>query len=114
MAGDPDTGHPPQSVPSGYAVFPAIWLVTLLAAMAIPNVRTLGFAVSAWVALDVSLPQSGVDPRWVSAIVLLPQIVMVMLVRPASRQISPCSRRAAFVTRDVGEDARLASRNCRK
>lgn len=68
----------------GYAVLPALWLLTLLAAVAAPTVRTLGFTLLAWLILNISVPQSQ-DPRLSSIILLLPQTVMVILVVLALR-----------------------------
>ncbi|MCU1248268.1 MAG: hypothetical protein JWQ49_1297 [Edaphobacter sp.] len=63
-----------------YAVIPALWLLTLLAATVAPTVRTLGGVLLGWVILNVAIPQQGPDPRLISAIILLPQAVIVMLI----------------------------------
>lgn len=69
----------------GYAVIPALWLLTLLAAVVAPTVRMLCFALLAWLILNISVPQSGSDPRLMSIIILLPQTVMVILIVLALR-----------------------------
>jgi hypothetical protein len=69
----------------GYAIIPALWLLTLLAAVVGPTVRTLYFALLAWLILNISVPVSGPDPRVSSIILLLPQTVMVILIVLALR-----------------------------
>ena len=68
-----------------YAVIPALWLLTLLAAVVGPTVRTLCFALLAWLILNISVPVSGPDPRLSSIILLLPQTAMVILIVLALR-----------------------------
>jgi hypothetical protein len=63
-----------------YAVIPVLWLLTLLAATLTPKIRSLGVVLLAWVMLNVAVPQQGPDPRLTSAIILLAQMVMVILV----------------------------------
>jgi hypothetical protein len=70
----------------GYAVFPAIWLLTLLAATSAPTLRMLGLVLAGWAALNVAVPQSGLDPKWATAIILLPQAVIIILVVLALRR----------------------------
>ncbi|HTD96034.1 MAG TPA: hypothetical protein VK627_03870, partial [Edaphobacter sp.] len=69
----------------GYAVIPALWLLTLLAAVVAPTVRTLCFAFLAWLILNITVPLSGPDPRLMAIIILLPQTVMVILIVLALR-----------------------------
>jgi alpha-1,2-mannosyltransferase len=72
----------------GYAIIPVLWLLSLLAAVVAPRfgtVRTLCFALVAWLILNISVPQSGPDPRLISAILLLPQAVIVILIVLALR-----------------------------
>jgi hypothetical protein len=72
----------------GYAIIPVLWLLSLLAAVVAPRfgtVRTLCFALVAWLILNISVPQSGPDPRLISAILLLPQAVIVLLIVLALR-----------------------------
>jgi hypothetical protein len=68
-----------------YAVIPVLWLLTLLAATVAPTVRILCGTLLAWVVLNISLPQQGPDPRLLSLIILLPQIVIVILIVLALR-----------------------------
>lgn len=68
-----------------YAVIPALWLLTLLVAVVAPTVRTLCFALLAWLILNITIPISGQDPRLSSIILLLPQTVMVILIVLALR-----------------------------
>jgi hypothetical protein len=71
----------------GYAVFPPLWLLTLLAASAAPTAKTMGLVVLAWVALNVTVSQlSALDPRLISAIFLVPQAALVALAVLALRR----------------------------
>jgi alpha-1,2-mannosyltransferase len=67
-----------------YAVIPVLWLLTLLAATVTPTFKTLFGVLLAWVMLNVMAPTS-VDPRLVAAIILLPQMVIVILIVLALR-----------------------------
>jgi hypothetical protein len=69
----------------GYAVIPALWLLTLLAAVAAPTVRTWCIVLMAWLVLNISIPVTGLDPRLISMIILLPQTVIVILIALALR-----------------------------
>jgi hypothetical protein len=69
----------------GYAVIPVFWLLTLLAAVVAPTVRTLCFALLAWLILNITVPISGMDPRLMSVIILLPQAAIVILIVLALR-----------------------------
>jgi alpha-1,2-mannosyltransferase len=62
-----------------YAVIPVLWLLTLLAATVTPTLKTLFGVLLAWVMLNVMAPAS-VNPRLVAAIILLPQMVIVILI----------------------------------
>jgi alpha-1,2-mannosyltransferase len=68
-----------------YAVIPALWLLTLLAATVAPTVRTLSGVLLGWVMLNIAIPQQGPDPRLISVILLLPQAVIVILIVLALR-----------------------------
>jgi hypothetical protein len=69
----------------GYAVIPVLWLLTLLAATVAPTVRMLCGVLLAWAVLNIVVPQQGPDPRLTSAILLLPQAVIVILIVLAMR-----------------------------
>lgn len=73
----------------GYAVITPLWLLTLLAAVRTPSVKTLGWTLLAWVALNVSTPQNEGDPRLISAVILIPQIAIAALLAIALRQRLP-------------------------
>ena len=64
----------------GYAVIPVLWLLTLLAATFAPTVRMLCVTLLAWAILNIAVAQQGPDPRLISLIILLPQIVIVILI----------------------------------
>jgi len=78
----------------GYAVFPPLWLLTLLAATAAPTARTIGLTLLLWIPLNALASQAtGMDPRLISTITLLPQMVTVGLALFAlrRRQDAPAS-----------------------
>jgi hypothetical protein len=70
----------------GYAVIPVLWLLTLLAARFAPTGKTLCGVLLAWVVLNITMPQQGPDPRLLTAILLLPQAVIVILIVLALRR----------------------------
>jgi ABC-type sulfate transport system permease component len=74
-----------------YAVIPALWLLTLLAATVAPTVKMLSGVLLAWLMLNVAVPQQGPDPRLTWVIILLPQAVIVMLSLLALRSRSDLS-----------------------
>jgi hypothetical protein len=84
----------------GYAVFPPLWLLTLLAATAAPTPKTMGLTLLAWVGLTFFLPSqaSGLDPRLISLMVLVPQTVMIALAVFALRRRQPSPALAAAST----------------
>jgi hypothetical protein len=53
--------------------------------MVAPTVRTLCFALLAWLILNITVPLSGMDPRLMSIIILLPQAAIVILIVLALR-----------------------------
>lgn len=69
----------------GYAVWPPLWLLTILAARTTPTARTMGVVLLAWVGLNVAVPQAGLDPRLATLIILIPQAVIVALTVLALR-----------------------------
>jgi hypothetical protein len=76
-----------------YAVIPVLWLLTLLAATVAPTVRILSSGLLAWVLLNIAIPQQGPDPRLISMVILLPQIVIVILIVLALRNRPDLSAR---------------------
>jgi ABC-type sulfate transport system permease component len=67
-----------------YAVIPVLWFLTLLAATVTPTLKTLFGVLLAWVILNIVVPAS-VGPRLVAALILLPQMVIVILIVLALR-----------------------------
>jgi alpha-1,2-mannosyltransferase len=63
-----------------YAVLPALWLLTLLAATAAPTAKRLCVVLLAWLMLNAAIPQLNPDPRLISIAILVPQAIMVVLV----------------------------------
>jgi hypothetical protein len=67
-------------LPQGYAGFPPIWLLTLLAAVQAPNGRTLAGVVVAWLCLDLYWPQDfGISARALALMTLVPQALSAAL-----------------------------------
>ena len=67
-----------------YAVIPVLWFLTLLAATVTPMLKALFGVLLAWVILNIVVPAS-VGPRLVAALILLPQMVIVILIVLALR-----------------------------
>jgi hypothetical protein len=78
-------------LPQAYAAFPPVWLVTLLAAFAVPGARTLALTLLGWAALSVYLPREGFDPRTLALLILVPQIatlvVTILALRPRATAV---------------------------
>ena len=65
-------------LPAVYGVFPALWLLGLLAASHTPTRKTLVLTIVAWIALTVYVPvDTPIDPRWFAGLSLLAQISLV-------------------------------------
>ena len=68
-------------LPSSYAPFPAIWLLTLLAAGGLLRPWRLSTFLLAWFALNIVVPvDARVDPRITALIILVPQALTFALV----------------------------------
>jgi hypothetical protein len=68
-----------------YAILPALWLLTLLAARAELGAKRLCVVLVAWVMLNASVPMLNPDPRLTSTAVLISQAAIVVLVAIAFR-----------------------------
>jgi alpha-1,2-mannosyltransferase len=69
-----------------YGIFPALWLLILLASRTAPTVRTLCLMLATWAVLNISLPVfNGPDPRLLAAMALVSQIIIVTLLKFALR-----------------------------
>lgn len=67
-------------LPQGYAAIPALWLLTLVAARFAPSIATLALVVVGWAVLGIMIPTDwGVDPRWLTLIIALPQAATILL-----------------------------------
>jgi hypothetical protein len=67
-------------LPQGYAVFPPLWLLTMLVAQSPPSAKTLGLAVLTWLALNVYWPIDWpINPQLLATITLVPQAVTIAL-----------------------------------
>ena len=65
-------------LPQSYGNVPAIWLLTLIAAVYTPNAKTLTIFILGWLSLNVMIPTDlGIDPRRIAVINFLPQAVSV-------------------------------------
>jgi alpha-1,2-mannosyltransferase len=75
-------------LPQGYGVFPALWLITLLAAKSQPNAKTLGLTLTTWLALNVYWPIDWpMNPKLLATIVFLPQAVTIALAVLVLRRV---------------------------
>jgi len=67
-------------LPVVYAAFPAVWLLTLVAAQAAPTAKNLAMMLLAWAALSVYWPIDwAVDPRLLAVATAVPQTAIVVL-----------------------------------
>ena len=77
-------------LPNAYGVFPALWLLTLLAATYVPRPRALAWTLAAWATLNIYWAVDWpVDPRIKAVVNLLPQGLMVVLAVLALRRRAP-------------------------
>lgn len=77
-------------LPQAYAVFPPLWLLTLLAAERAPDPRRLAGVLAAWAALNIYWPTDWpLDPRWLSLLILVPQALTFALAAIALRRAAP-------------------------
>jgi hypothetical protein len=74
-------------LPQGYAAFPPLWLLTLVAAVGIPRLHPLAFVALGWITLNVFWPQDWqVDPRTLAIFNLVPQAATMLLAAVALRR----------------------------
>ena len=67
-------------LPQSYAPFPAIWLLTLLVATAVPTRWGLTAFLLTYAVLNIFVPvDSGIDPRLVALISTVPQALTIAL-----------------------------------
>ncbi|HET9317721.1 MAG TPA: glycosyltransferase family 87 protein [Vicinamibacteria bacterium] len=91
-------------LPQGYAGFPPIWLLTLLAALHPPNGRILAGVVAGWLCFNLYWPQDvGVGARTLALMTLVPQALTVALAIRVLRVVP-----AAAANADAALPARLA------
>lgn len=70
-----------------YGIFPVLWLLILLTARVAPAVRTLCLVLVVWVVLNIAFPNSNApDPRLVTAMTLVSQAIIVVLLTLALRR----------------------------
>jgi alpha-1,2-mannosyltransferase len=73
-------------LPQAYASFPPLWLLTLLAAVHAPTVKTLSLLVLGWLALAFAWPiDQPIDPRLLASLNFIPQALTVALAVLALR-----------------------------
>jgi hypothetical protein len=84
-------------LPDTYAVFPALWLLTLVAAVHAPDAKTLWWTVAAWVCLSAHWPPDWqMDPRLRVVVSAVPQAVLFLLpVLVLRRALAPRTDAAA-------------------
>jgi hypothetical protein len=84
-------------LPNAYGVFPALWLLTLLATTYPPRPRALAWTLAGWATLGIYWAVDWpVDPRIKAVVNLLPQVLMVALTVVALRRRVPAADEAAY------------------
>jgi alpha-1,2-mannosyltransferase len=73
-------------LPQGYGAFPAVWLLTLLAAQRPPTPKNLLLLVLTWVCFNLYVPMDWVDPRYLALITVVPQIATIAVAFLALRR----------------------------
>jgi alpha-1,2-mannosyltransferase len=74
-------------LPQGYGVFPAVWLLTLVAARRPATAATIAWVVAAWIGFNLYVPMDwGIGPRTLAVISTIQQTVMVILTVLALRR----------------------------
>jgi hypothetical protein len=78
-------------LPQSYGNFPALWLLTLIAAFYEPTKKNLMIVLILWTCLNVMVPLDyGVDPRYTALIILIPQTITLMLaLHPLLKGMAP-------------------------
>jgi alpha-1,2-mannosyltransferase len=66
-------------LPTAYATFPALWLLTLMSAALSPSARALVITLAAWALLTLYVPSQWMQPRPLAILTLLPQFTMIAL-----------------------------------
>jgi hypothetical protein len=85
------------ALPVAYAALPAVWLLTLLGAPWTRSAIGVLALLAGWLALSVYWPIDwGLDPRWISLLMVVPQTGMVVVAVLALRRNPwPVSGRSA-------------------
>jgi hypothetical protein len=77
-------------LPQGYAAFPPLWLLTLMAASVAPTSGVLSVVVLTWAALNVYWPMDWPnEPKIMAVAFVVPQAVTVILAALALRPSWP-------------------------
>jgi hypothetical protein len=73
-------------LPQGYGAFPAVWLLTLLAACRPPTPKTLLLVALAWASFNCYLPLDSIDPRYGALMTVVPQVATIAVAFLALRR----------------------------
>ncbi len=74
-------------LPLAYGVFPSLWLLTLLAALSAPTIRTICLVLLGWLGLNILWPLDWpLDPRLIAVFNLVPQSLTIALAVMALRR----------------------------
>lgn len=100
-------------VPDDYALFPAIWLWTLVAASMVPTARRIALMGAAWLALALVMPWSLATPAQITlllAVSTTSQLVALVMFFRATLQRSPAPAAAGAtpMSRVAGARATVA------
>ncbi len=74
-------------LPSAYAAFPFIWLLSLLAANHATRLRVLALTTLGWIAMNIYLPVDWMSPRPLAVICLIPHAVTIAILVWAVRYV---------------------------
>jgi hypothetical protein len=72
-------------LPQGYGAFPAVWLLTLLAAYRLPTAKNLLLLALVWVCFNLYVPLDSIAPRVLALITVVPQLATIAVAVIALR-----------------------------
>jgi hypothetical protein len=85
-------------LPQGYGAFPAVWLLTLLAAYRPPTPKNVLLVVLVWLCFNLYVPMDWVAPRYLALITVVPQMATVAVAFLALRRPQAVAENAMETT----------------
>jgi alpha-1,2-mannosyltransferase len=84
-------------LPIAYATFPPLWLLSLVIALHSPSPKILLMLILGWLCFEINFPVDfGFDPRVISIITAIPQILMIVIAMIALKRTELASIDDAF------------------